>query len=156
MKLLEIEKELSSNVVKTCYDLEVVNRLVKECPEKLVKISEKIVDEQIDKVVKCVMKGNYKFLFLSGPSSSGKTTTANFIIKKLQKKGKRAIRVSLDDFFIDLDKCPVQEDGTVDKEDVSFRWVSYVYKVYKYSDAERTKDKRYVKSFVFDYIMNLA
>lgn len=119
MKLLEIEKELSSNVVKTCYDLEVVNRLVKECPEKLVKISEKIVDEQIDKVVKCVMKGNYKFLFLSGPSSSGKTTTANFIIKKLQKKGKRAIRVSLDDFFIDLDKCPVQEDGTVDKETIT-------------------------------------
>ena len=118
MELLEIEKNLG-DVVRTCYNLENVNRLVKECPEKLVKISEKIVDDQIEKVVKHIMKGKFKFLLLSGPSSSGKTTTSNFIIKKLQKKGKRAIRVSLDDFFIDLDKCPVQEDGTVDKETIT-------------------------------------
>lgn len=118
MELLEIEKQLG-DVVKTCYDLEAVNRLVKECPEKLVAISEKIVDDQIEKVVNHVLKGRFKFLLLSGPSSSGKTTTANFIIKKLEKKGKRAIRVSLDDFFIDLDKCPVQADGTVDKETIT-------------------------------------
>ena len=118
MKLVEIEKELGG-VATTCYDLEIVNRLVKECPEKLVKMSEKIVDDQIENVVKHVMKGKFKFILLSGPSSSGKTTTANLIIKKLEKKGKRAIRVSLDDFFIDLDKCPIQPDGTVDKETIT-------------------------------------
>ena len=118
MELLEIESQLG-NVVKTCYDLEVVNKLVKECPEKLVAISEKIVDDQIEKIVNHVTKGKYKFLLLSGPSSSGKTTTANFIIKKLKERGIRAIRISLDDFFIDLDKCPVQEDGSVDKETIS-------------------------------------
>ena len=118
MELLEIEKNLG-NLVRTCYDLESVNRLVKECPEKLVKVSEKIVDDQIEKVVKHIMKGKFKFLLLSGPSSSGKTTTANIIINKLKKKGKRAIRVSLDDFFIDLDKCPILPDGTVDKETIT-------------------------------------
>ena len=118
MELLEINKNLG-DIVRTCYDLENVNRLVKECPEKLVEISEKIVDDQIEKVVKHIMKGKFKFLLLSGPSSSGKTTTSNIIIKKLKKKGKRAIRVSLDDFFIDLDKCPVQADGTVDKETIT-------------------------------------
>ena len=118
MELLEIKKGLG-DIVRTCYNLEDVNRLVKENPKELVRISEKIVDDQIEKVVKCVIKGKYKFLLLSGPSSSGKTTTANIIIKKLQKKGKRAIRVSLDDFFIDLDKCPVQKDGTVDKETIT-------------------------------------
>ena len=118
MELLEINKNLG-DVVRTCYDLECVNRLVKECPEKLVKVSEKIVDDQIEKVVKHIMKGKFRFLLLSGPSSSGKTTTSNIIIKKLEKKGKRAIRVSLDDFFIDLDKCPVQADGTVDKETIT-------------------------------------
>ena len=118
MEFLEIEKELGK-VVTTCYNLEYVNRLVKECPEKLVQISEKIVDDQIERVVEHVMKGKFKFLLLSGPSSSGKTTTANFIIKKLINRGKKAIRVSLDDFFIDLDKCPVQADGTVDKETIT-------------------------------------
>lgn len=118
MELVEIEKNLGS-IATTCYDLEVVNRLVKENPKKLVETAEKIVDDQIEKVVKHVMKGKYKFLLLSGPSSSGKTTTANFIIKKLEKKGRHAIRVSLDDFFIDLDKCPVLPDGTVDKETIT-------------------------------------
>ena len=147
MKLLEIEKKLNCNIVKTCYDLEVVNRLVKECPEKLVKISEKIVDDQIEKVVKHIMKGKFKFLFLSGPSSSGKTTTANFIIKKLQKKGKRAIRVSLDDFFIDLDKCPVQADGTVDKETITKIDLPCFNKFFK----EIMKNNRANKP-VFDFI----
>lgn len=118
MELLDIEKELGP-VVKTCYNLEMVNRLAKEDPKKLVKISEKIVDDQIEKVVKHILKGKYKFLLLSGPSSSGKTTTANFIINKLAKRGRRAIRVSLDDFFIDLDKCQVQKDGSVDKETIN-------------------------------------
>ena len=118
MELVEIEKELGS-IATTCYDLENVNRLVKENPKKLVKTAEKIVDDQIEKVVKHIMKGKFKFILLSGPSSSGKTTTANFIIKKLKKKGRRAIRVSLDDFFIDLDKCPVLPDGTVDKETIT-------------------------------------
>jgi len=118
LEYLGIEKELGK-IVKTCYDLESVNKLVKECPEKLVKVSEKIIDDQIEAVVNHIMKGKYKFLLLSGPSSSGKTTTANFIIKKLQKRGRKAIRVSLDDFFIDLDKCEVQADGTVDKETIN-------------------------------------
>lgn len=118
MELLEIEKKLGG-VAKTCYDLEMVNRLVKENPKELVKVSEKIYDDQIEKVVKHIMRGKYKFLLLSGPSSSGKTTTANIIINKLNKRGKRAIRVSLDDFFIDLDKCQVQNDGMVDKETIT-------------------------------------
>ena len=117
MDLLELEKELG-HVAKTCYDLELINRLVKECPEKLVSISEKVYDDQINEVVKHVSKGKYKFLLLSGPSSSGKTTTANIIVKKLKEVGKKAIRVSLDDFFLDLDKCDKQNDGTVDKETV--------------------------------------
>ena len=148
MELLEIEKELGK-VVKTCYDLESVNRLVKECPEKLVKISEKIVDDQIEIVVNQIMNGNYKFLFLSGPSSSGKTTTANIIIKKLQKKGKKAIRVSLDDFFIDLDKCEIQADGTVDKETINKIDLPCFDKFFK----EIMKNNKAYKP-IFDFVTN--
>jgi len=143
---LEIEKELG-HVVKRCYDLEVVNKLVKDKPEKLVKISEKIVQEQIDGVVNHVLNGNYKFLLLSGPSSSGKTTTANQIINKLKKHGKRAIRVSLDDFFLDLDKCAKQKDGTVDKEDVE----KIDLPCFNYFFTEIMKKNRAYKP-VFDFV----
>ena len=115
MELLDIHKQLG-DISGTCYDLEVVNRLVRECPEKLVDISEKIVNDQIEQVVSTITKGNFKFLLLSGPSSSGKTTTSNIIVKKLEKHGIRAIRVSLDDFFIDLDKYSSQSGGSIDKE----------------------------------------
>ena len=146
LELLGIEKELGK-VVKTCYDLEVVNRLVRECPEKLVKVSEKIVDDQIEAVVNHIMQGKFKFLLLSGPSSSGKTTTANFIIKKLKKRGRRAIRVSLDDFFIDLDKCEVLADGTVDKETINKIDLPCFAKFFK----EIMKNNRAYKP-VFDFV----
>lgn len=146
MELLEVEKELG-HVAKRCYDLEVVNKLVKENPAKLVEVSEKIVQEQIDAVVDRVLKGNYKFLLLSGPSSSGKTTTANQIINKLKKHGKRAIRVSLDDFFLDLDKCEAQEDGTIDKEDVE----KIDLPCFNYFFTEIMKKNRAYKP-VFDFV----
>lgn len=149
MEILEIEKQLG-DVSKTCYDLEVVNRLIKECPEKLIAISEKIVDDQIERVVNHVAKGEYKFLLLSGPSSSGKTTTSNIIIEKLQKLGKRAIRVSLDDFFLDLDKYNSgQPVGLVDKEDVKKIDIPCFKKFF---NEIMTNNKAYKP--VFDFVNN--
>lgn len=148
MELLELEKQLGS-VARTCYDLEVVNRFVKECPEKLVEISEKIVNDQIDNVVEHIVKGKYKFLFISGPSSSGKTTTSNIIISKLKKLGKRAIRVSLDDFFLDLDKFAVMSDGTVDMETITRIDLT----CFNYFFNEIMKNNRAYKP-VFDFVAN--
>ncbi len=118
MELLDIDASLG-DIVRTSYNLERANRLARENPEKLVQVSEKIVDDQIEKVVECIIDKRYKFVLLAGPSSSGKTTTTHFIANKLMNKGVRAVVVSLDDFFIDLDKCPLQPDGTVDKETIS-------------------------------------
>ena len=148
LEILELERELG-HVAKTCYDLEMVNKLIKECPEKLVAVSEKLVDDQIEAVVKQTVKGKYKFLLLSGPSSSGKTTTANIIIRKLKNLGKRAIRVSLDDFFLDLDKCARQADGTVDMETVEKIDLPCFNKFFN----EIMKNNKAVKP-IFDFVNN--
>ncbi len=118
MELLDIHSKLG-DVVRTAYNLERVNRLAKEDPKTLVTVSEKVVDDQIDKVAKSIIKNKCKFVLLSGPSSSGKTTTTKIIAQKLQKAGVRAVKISLDDFFIDLDKAPKEADGTVDMESVN-------------------------------------
>lgn len=118
MELLDIDASLG-DIVRTSYNLERANRLARENPEKLVEVSEKIVDDQINRIVECIIDKKYKFVLLAGPSSSGKTTTTHFIANKLNDKGVRAVVISLDDFFIDLDKCPLQPDGTVDKETIS-------------------------------------
>lgn len=118
MELIDIYTNLG-DIARTSYNLERANRLAKENPQKLIEVSEKVVDDQINRVVDCIAEKKYKFVLLSGPSSSGKTTTTHFIANKLKKHNINAIVVSLDDFFIDLDKCPLQPDGTVDKETIT-------------------------------------
>ncbi len=57
-------------------------------------------------------------VLLAGPSGSTKTTTAQNIVKELEHRGIRAHKVSLDDYFMTLnrDTCPRTEDGEIDFE----------------------------------------
>ena len=55
---------------------------------------------------------------LAGPSSAGKTTTARKIKSGLDKKGKKAFVLSLDDFYLNRDEIPYLPDGTQDYETV--------------------------------------
>ena len=56
---------------------------------------------------------------LAGPSSSGKTTTANRLATQLRVHGKKPILMSLDNYYIDRDKILPGPDGTVDLEHIN-------------------------------------
>lgn len=62
--------------------------------------------------------GEVRVLLLSGPSASGKTTTAYKISALLGERGIEAPVVSLDDFFIGVDSYPRLPDGTPDFESI--------------------------------------
>lgn len=53
---------------------------------------------------------------LTGPSASGKTTSAHCLAKALQKRGTPAQVVSLDNFFKGAEFYPRLPDGTLDYE----------------------------------------
>jgi len=57
-----------------------------------------------------------RVISIAGPSASGKTTTSHKLRIQLQVRGKRPIAVSLDDYFVDRDKCPLDENGKQDFE----------------------------------------
>ena len=57
-----------------------------------------------------------KFILIAGPSSSGKTTTTARIASYLEALGYNTIKISLDDYFVDRDKNPVDENGKYDFE----------------------------------------
>lgn len=57
-----------------------------------------------------------EIVLLSGPSSSGKTTTSQILIEKLESKGIRSLTISTDDFFIDRVKVPYKKNGFRDYE----------------------------------------
>ena len=56
---------------------------------------------------------------LAGPSSSGKTTSANRLAIQLRVHGKKPILMSLDDYYIDRDKIAPGPDGKLDLEHIN-------------------------------------
>ncbi|MBQ9011316.1 MAG: nucleoside kinase [Bacilli bacterium] len=57
---------------------------------------------------------NIKIILLSGPSSSGKTTTTKKLALYLKAKGINPHLLSLDDYFVDRNKTPKDENGDYD------------------------------------------
>lgn len=63
---------------------------------------------------KIIAKNKVKMVLLCGPSCAGKTTTANLLKQILELKGRVVDVISMDDFFIDLDKRKPLPDGKPD------------------------------------------
>lgn len=88
--------------------------------KKVVEICEKNYYAQIKELVSDVLAHPLKrFINIAGPTSSGKTTTAHNIMNELEKRGHKAILISLDDFLIPLDKRPLLENGEIDYESIN-------------------------------------
>ena len=65
-----------------------------------------------------VCKRGAKVVMLAGPSSSGKTTSANRLATQLRVHGKKPILMSLDNYYIDRDKIAPGPDGKLDLEHI--------------------------------------
>lgn len=76
---------------------------------KLLSIAEQIV----------LNKEDYKIILLSGPSSSGKTTSAMKLSLYLKSLGLNPTHLSLDDYFHERAETPLGEDGKPDFESIT-------------------------------------
>lgn len=78
---------------------------------------EKAYENALEAVVEKINE-NKKILiiFVSGPSCSGKTTTTRKLCEGLEKSGRTAYTVSLDDFYLNTEDAPVDENGEKDFE----------------------------------------
>jgi uridine kinase len=59
-----------------------------------------------------------RFLFIAGPSSSGKTTFTKRLSIQLQVIGVKPIALSLDNYYVNREQSPRHEDGSYDFEHV--------------------------------------
>ena len=59
-----------------------------------------------------------KIILIAGPSSSGKTTFANRLSIQLRVNGLIPIPISLDNYFVDREKTPLDENGEYDYESI--------------------------------------
>lgn len=96
-----------------------INSMAVSNPENLIKTAEQHYNDELNSLVKRVTENKEcKILLMAGPSSSGKTTTAHIIKDKIISAGKKAEVISLDHFYLPVDKMPLQENGEKDFESV--------------------------------------
>ena len=62
--------------------------------------------------------GGRRIVMLSGPSASGKTTTTHKLAIEIRSRGYDGFVVSLDDFFLDIEDYPRNEQGVPDFEHI--------------------------------------
>jgi uridine kinase len=71
----------------------------------------------MENVAQMVVKNkNIKAVFISGPSSSGKTTTSKKLAMYLRANGKDSLVLSTDDYFVNREDSPRKEDGSYEFE----------------------------------------
>ncbi|MDI9414091.1 MAG: nucleoside kinase [Bacillota bacterium] len=84
----------------------------------LVRVSEAYHENQIADIASQISKDRdrLRVILIAGPSSSGKTTFANRLSVQLRVQGLQPVAIGLDDYFVDRDRTPIDEDGNTDFE----------------------------------------
>lgn len=85
----------------------------------LVMVSEALHEKKIAQIADMINeRKETKVVLIAGPSSSGKTSFANRLSIQLRVNGHVPIPISLDDYFVDRDHTPKDENGEYDFESV--------------------------------------
>ena len=71
---------------------------------ELIRINEALHEKRFSAIADEICARGAKAVMLAGPSSSGKTTSANRLSTQLRVHGKKPILMSLDDYYVDRDK----------------------------------------------------
>ncbi|MBR5801052.1 MAG: nucleoside kinase [Lachnospiraceae bacterium] len=78
----------------------------------MILVQEALMERRIGEIAKGIVdKGNVKFVLIAGPSSSGKTTFSHRLSIQLRTYGMIPHPIALDDYFVDREKTPRDENG---------------------------------------------
>jgi uridine kinase len=108
----QMDKTLAWNRQRGCDTVAGLNEIVrsgriKALVDESLAVYEQSLDEAARKVMERLNAGSQvRMLWVSGPSSSGKTTTTVKLTERLQKQGLRFLMLNLDDYFWSLVEHP--------------------------------------------------
>ncbi|HHY14235.1 MAG TPA: nucleoside kinase [Thermoanaerobacterales bacterium] len=94
------------------------NSISKGQGKELILTAEALHEKKIAQIADSICEDieNIRVILVAGPSSSGKTTFAQRLSTQLRVNGLRPISISLDDYFVDREFTPIDEDGNYDFE----------------------------------------
>lgn len=95
---------------------EELNEALLKDPEHIIEICEKRHEDKILKIADTIASSGRRTVFISGPSSSGKTTFANRLESILDSRGTETLTVSMDDYYLSNEEMPLNMFGQPDFE----------------------------------------
>ncbi len=86
--------------------------------DKIIQVAEALHEKKLARIADKVAdrKRDLKIILIAGPSSSGKTSTAQRLSIQLAVNGLRPMPISMDDYYVNRDDTPRREDGSFDFE----------------------------------------
>ena len=101
--------------VRTISDLNAAN--LSGQATDLIHVAEALQEKEIARIADEIHKrGTVKIVLISGPSSSGKTTFSKRLSVQLMTCGMKPRAISLDDYFVNREQTPLDEQGEYDFE----------------------------------------
>ena len=88
---------------------------------EMIKLSEALHEKKVGQIADMIANregGRPKFVLISGPSSSGKTTFSKRLTIQLMVNGIRPVVISMDNYFVNREDTPRDNNGDWDFEDV--------------------------------------
>ena len=88
----------------------------------IIKLSEALQEKKISQIADMIAHregGRPKFVLISGPSSSGKTTFSKRLTIQLRVNGITPVVISMDNYFVNREDTPTDANGEYDFEDIN-------------------------------------
>ncbi|MDO4301754.1 MAG: nucleoside kinase [Clostridia bacterium] len=114
--------------------------------KELILIAEALQEKKIANIADAIHKSGKKFVFIAGPSSSGKTTFSKRLCIQLKVIGIKPHVISLDDYYKPREEIPFEADGTRNFENIN------TLEIEKFNnDLLKLKDGEEVETPLYDF-----
>ena len=84
----------------------------------LIRTVEALQEKKLGNIADIIKEENKRIILIAAPSSSGKTSFAHRLSTQLKVNNLFPVPISLDDYFVDRDKTPLDEFGNYDFESI--------------------------------------
>lgn len=118
-KLFQIFQEHKKwvDILGVSYVGDINNAIINHQIPNLIKISEALHEKKLGSIADQINdRKNVKVVLVSGPSSSGKTTFSKRLSVHLEIFGHKPVLLSVDNYFVDREQTPKDENGNYDFE----------------------------------------
>ncbi|SFH53147.1 uridine kinase [Tindallia magadiensis] len=107
------ESEKWAEILQVDYVASLNDLIVSQKEDEYIRISEALHEKKIAQMADYIAEdlNHRRLILIAGPSSSGKTSLARRLSIQLRVNGLKPKSISLDDYFVDREKTPLDENG---------------------------------------------